>query len=82
LIEVRAGLESCFAHDLEREIYASTALLGAAVQTGLSYLEWTNGWTPWFATLVRVAVRLASLYFGWRLPAFHERKGNVVTDKR
>ncbi|WP_176054873.1 trimeric intracellular cation channel family protein [Paraburkholderia caribensis] len=66
---------------LEREIYASAALLGAAVQTGLSYSGWTNWWTPWFATLVCVAVRLASLYFGWRLPAFHERKGNVVTDK-
>ncbi|MEI6002618.1 trimeric intracellular cation channel family protein [Paraburkholderia bengalensis] len=66
---------------LEREIYASAALLGAAVQTGLSYAGWTNWWTPWFATLVCVAVRLASLYFGWRLPAFQERKGNVVTDK-
>jgi uncharacterized membrane protein YeiH len=67
---------------LEREIYASAALLGAAVQTGSSYLGWTNWWTPWFATLVCVAIRLASLHFGWRLPAFQERKGNMVADKR
>jgi uncharacterized membrane protein YeiH len=67
---------------LEREIYASAALLGAAVQTGFSYMGWVSWWTPWFATLVCVAVRLASLYFGWRLPAFQERRGNITANRQ
>ena len=55
---------------LEREIYASAALFGAAVQVGFSYAGWTDWWTPWFATLACVLVRLASLRYGWRLPVF------------
>jgi len=67
---------------LEREIYASAALIGAAVQTGFSYAGWTAWWTPWFATLACVMVRLATLYFGWRLPVFHARRAVVVRDHR
>ncbi|WP_019938045.1 trimeric intracellular cation channel family protein [Bordetella sp. FB-8] len=55
---------------LERDIYALAALLGAAVQVGFIYVGWIDWWTPWFATAVCVVVRLASLYFGWRLPVF------------
>lgn len=65
---------------LEREIYASAALLGAAVQVGLSYAGWTAWWMPWFATLACVIVRLASLYFGWRLPAFAGRRATLARD--
>ena len=56
---------------LDREIYASAAMLGAAVQVGLTYLGWSTFWTPWVAVISCVALRLASLYFGWRLPVFH-----------
>lgn len=56
---------------LDREIYASAALLGASVQVGLTYLGWSSLWTPWVAVISCVALRLASLYYGWRLPAFH-----------
>ncbi|WP_233889152.1 trimeric intracellular cation channel family protein [Paraburkholderia flagellata] len=56
---------------LDREIYASAAMLGAAVQVGLTYLGWSTFWTPWVAVMSCVALRLASLYFGWRLPVFH-----------
>jgi uncharacterized membrane protein YeiH len=59
---------------LEREIYASAALFGAAVQAGFTYAGWTGWWTPWFATLACVFVRLASLRFGWRLPVFQGRR--------
>lgn len=55
---------------LEKDIYALAALLGAAVQVGFIYAGWIDWWTPWFATAVCVLVRLASLYFGWRLPVF------------
>jgi uncharacterized membrane protein YeiH len=56
---------------LDREIYASAALLGASVQVGLTYAGWSTFWTPWVAVISCVALRLASLYFGWRLPVFH-----------
>jgi uncharacterized membrane protein YeiH len=59
---------------LEREIYASAALFGASVQVGFSYAGWTDWWTPWFATLACVMVRLASMRYGWRLPVFQGRR--------
>jgi uncharacterized membrane protein YeiH len=59
---------------LEREIYASAALLAASLQVGLTYLGWSSFWTPWVATLACVLLRLASLYYGWRLPVFHLRE--------
>ncbi|NML32515.1 trimeric intracellular cation channel family protein [Paraburkholderia antibiotica] len=65
---------------LEREIYASAALFGAAVQVGFSYAGWTDWWTPWFATLACVLVRLASLRYGWRLPIFQGRRGADTRD--
>ncbi|WP_322047322.1 trimeric intracellular cation channel family protein [Paraburkholderia sp. J67] len=59
---------------LEREIYASAALLGAGLQVGLTYMDWSTFWTPWVATIACVVLRLSSLYFGWRLPVFHTRE--------
>ena len=55
---------------LDREIYASAALVGALAQVLFSSAGWTQWWTPWLATLGCVVIRLASLYFGWRLPVF------------
>ncbi|WP_213308895.1 trimeric intracellular cation channel family protein [Paraburkholderia sacchari] len=60
---------------LEREIYASAALLGAALQIGLNVVGWSSFWTPWVATAACVTLRLAALHFGWRLPVFHARDG-------
>nr|WP_152853334.1 trimeric intracellular cation channel family protein [Paraburkholderia atlantica] len=65
---------------LEREIYASAALFGAAVQVGFAYAGWTDWWTPWFATLACVLVRLASLRYGWRLPVFQGRRAAETRD--
>ncbi|HEV3431542.1 MAG TPA: trimeric intracellular cation channel family protein [Paraburkholderia sp.] len=59
---------------LEREIYASAALLGSAIQVGLTYMDWSTFWTPWVATIGCVMLRLASLYFNWRLPVFATRE--------
>jgi uncharacterized membrane protein YeiH len=59
---------------LEREIYASAALLAASLQIGLTYFGWSSFWTPWVATVACVLLRLSSLYFGWRLPVFHLRE--------
>lgn len=66
---------------LEREIYASAALLGAVAQVWMFYAGWTSWWTPWFATIACVLVRLASLYWGWRLPVFRDRQATVSRDE-
>jgi len=68
---LRAVLLSRVPASLDREIYASAALLGAGVQVGLTYAGWSTFWTPWVAVISCVALRLASLYYGWRLPVFH-----------
>lgn len=65
---------------LEREIYASAALVGAGVQVGFFRAGWTDWWTPWFATLACVALRLASLHFGWRLPVFARHQAVIGAD--
>ncbi|MCC8402801.1 trimeric intracellular cation channel family protein [Paraburkholderia sp. MMS20-SJTN17] len=65
---------------LEREIYASAALLGAAVQVGFSYAGWTDWWTPWAATLACVMMRLASLRYHWRLPVFQGKRSAGMRD--
>lgn len=59
---------------LDREIYASAALLGSAVEVGLTEAGWSSAWTAWVATVACVLLRLASLRFGWRLPVFHARE--------
>ncbi|MFC5430578.1 trimeric intracellular cation channel family protein [Paraburkholderia denitrificans] len=59
---------------LEREIYASAALLGATLEVGLTEAGWSSSWTAWIAVVACVLLRLASLYFGWRLPVFHARE--------
>ena len=58
---------------LDREIYASAALLGAAIEVGLIEAGWSSVGTAWIPIVVCAALRLASLYFGWRLPVFHAR---------
>lgn len=65
---------------LDREIYASAALVGASAQVLFDYAHWTQWWTPWFATFMCVAIRLASLRFGWRLPAFPAQRANRDPD--
>jgi len=67
---------------LDREIYASAALVGASAQVLFSYMHWTQWWTPWFTTFLCVAIRLASLRFGWRLPVFRGRHGSVVPEEQ
>lgn len=59
---------------LEREIYATAALAGAGAQVLFAYMHLTQWWAPWSATLLCVVIRLASLRFGWRLPAFRGQR--------
>lgn len=57
---------------LEREIYASAALLGAIIFVASVKAGVVSAWTPWCATIVCWGVRLLSLHYGWRLPVYRE----------
>jgi uncharacterized membrane protein YeiH len=59
---------------LQREIYASAALLGAVIQVIVEQSGLSQPWTPWAATFVCVGLRLLSLRFHWQLPTFARRK--------
>lgn len=58
---------------LQREIYALAALFGATVEVVSLRTNWLPALAPWLAIGSCVAIRLSSLYFGWRLPTFGNR---------
>lgn len=55
---------------LQKEIYASAALVGAVFQTGGEVLEWSMRWVPWAAIILCFAIRYLSLCLHWNLPRF------------
>ncbi|GAB7538680.1 trimeric intracellular cation channel family protein [Burkholderia sp. 22PA0099] len=59
---------------LQREIYALAALFGATVEVVSLRTNWLPTLAPWLAIGSCVAIRLSSLYFGWRLPTFGNRQ--------
>lgn len=61
---------------LQREIYALAALFGATVEVISLRTNWLPALAPWLAIGSCVAIRLSSLYFGWRLPTFGNRQRN------
>lgn len=52
---------------LEKEIYASAALLGATLEVAGERLGWPAAWPPWSALLICVALRLLALRYDWHL---------------
>jgi uncharacterized membrane protein YeiH len=52
---------------LQKEIYASAALIGASIEVAGEMLNWSVTWLPWVALLTCVALRLLSLKYGWHL---------------
>ncbi|MGH2647746.1 MAG: trimeric intracellular cation channel family protein [Ginsengibacter sp.] len=60
---------------LEREIYASAALIGASIVVVGNYLKWLPGdWIAIIAIGVCFIIRLLALLFHWNLPAFTNDK--------
>src|SRR5690606_30775537 len=57
----------------EKEIYASAALVGAAVVVIGSYFGWQNYWVFPIGFLLCFALRILALYYHWELPAFRKR---------
>lgn len=58
---------------LQREIYASAALLGASIEVAGERLGWDSGLRTWAALLACCTLRYLSLRYQWNLP----RAGNA-----
>jgi uncharacterized membrane protein YeiH len=60
---------------LEKEIYASAALLGALIVVLGNYLKWlSNDWVSIIALTVCFGLRLLALRFHWNLPVYSNDK--------
>ncbi|NYT64729.1 trimeric intracellular cation channel family protein [Alcaligenaceae bacterium] len=55
---------------LQKEIYASAALVAAAFQTMGEILGWSLLWLPWAAIVLCFTIRYLSLHYHWNLPRF------------
>jgi len=62
---------------LRREIYASAALVGAAIATFGDLLGLASPVLTWCAVAACFALRMASLRFAWHLPRFKRRADAV-----
>lgn len=59
---------------LQKEIYASAALLGASFQVLGEQLGWSMSWLPWVGIALCLCLRMVSLRYRWNLPEHsHER---------
>jgi uncharacterized membrane protein YeiH len=58
---------------LQREIYASAALLAAVIEVAGARLGWTSNWRTWVALAACFALRYLSLHYGWNLPRIGRR---------
>lgn len=58
---------------LEKEIYASAALLGAGVVVLGNYMNWYHDLVFLAGFLLCFILRILALYFHWELPAFHKK---------
>jgi uncharacterized membrane protein YeiH len=60
---------------LEKEIYASAALLGALIVVLGSYLKWfSNDWVSIIALVTCFGLRLLALHYHWNLPVYSNVK--------
>ena len=65
---------------LQREIYASAALVGAAIATFGDALGLASPALTWCAVAACFALRMASLRFRWNLPRFSRRRERDPVD--
>ena len=53
---------------LQREIYASAALVGASIEVAAEHLGWLVNGRTWIALMVCFGLRYLSLRYKWNLP--------------
>lgn len=58
---------------LEKEIYASAALVGAAVVVMGEHFGWPNDWVFPAGFLLCFMLRILALYYHWELPVFRKK---------
>jgi uncharacterized membrane protein YeiH len=67
---------------LQREIYASAALLGALLVVLGLHLKWVSaGWTSIIALMICFTIRILALRFHWNLPASTDKYDAAKPDK-
>ena len=59
---------------MQREIYASAALVGAAIEVGGERLGWSAAWRPWAAIAICFGIRFLAFRHHWNLPRFRAEK--------
>ena len=59
---------------LEREIYASAALLGTLLVVLAAHFHWGAAWATWPGLLACFGLRYLSLRYGWNMPRFGRRE--------
>lgn len=60
---------------LEKEIYASAALIGALIVALGNYLKWlTSDWLAIIALIACFTLRILALHYHWNLPSFSNDK--------
>jgi len=65
---------------LEKEIYASAALLGACIVVLGNYLQWIpDDWVSIIALMICFGLRLLALHYHWNLPVYANDK--IRSDK-
>lgn len=57
----------------EKEIYASSALLGASIVVLGSYMGWNSEWVFPIGIVAAFALRMLGLRYHWELPAFKKQ---------
>jgi uncharacterized membrane protein YeiH len=61
---------------LQKEIYASAALLGALIEVAGEHLGWSFEWSSWGGLLTCFGLRYLSLRNHWNLPTFASTAAN------
>jgi uncharacterized membrane protein YeiH len=66
---------------LEKEIYASAALLGAGIVVLGNYLGWNGDWVFLIGIGACFTLRMLALRYHWELPSFNRTKGRGSVDR-
>jgi uncharacterized membrane protein YeiH len=62
---------------LQREIYASAALVGASIEVAGEYFGWLSSGRTWVALMTCFALRFLSLRYKWNLPRSAESQDDA-----